>query len=130
VPRAGFSGFQRWIVAAVVTAGVLGGALLARLPAAVQDPSRVFKVSARRYAFSPAVIEVLQDDLVKVELRSEDIAHSFTIDEYRIAKRAGAGETVSFEFRAAKTGSFPYYCNLLREEGCRHMRGTLQVRPR
>lgn len=106
---------------------------LALLGAASQDQGstvKPFVVSAHRYAFQPARIEVNQDDLVKIELRAEDIAHSLTIDEYRIAKRAGPGHPVTFEFRADRAGTFPYYCNLKIDDGCRQMRGTLIVKPR
>ena len=95
----------------------------------VQDPTaRPFKVTARKYRFEPARIEVNQDDLVRIELHTEDIAHSFTIDAYRIAKRAVPGHMVAFEFRADKAGTFPYYCNLQIDEGCRQMRGELVVK--
>lgn len=91
---------------------------------------REFTVSARKYAFQPASIEVDQDDLVKITLQSDDIAHSFTIDAYRIARRVGPGQTTMFEFRADKPGVFPFYCNLAADDGCRKMRGELVVRAR
>jgi plastocyanin len=65
-----------------------------------------------------------------VELHTEDIAHSLTIDAYRIAKRVGPGHPVTFEFRADRAGTFRYYCNLQIEDGCRQMHGELVVRPR
>jgi heme/copper-type cytochrome/quinol oxidase subunit 2 len=96
-----------------------------------RDPAvRRIAITARRYTFEPSRIEVDQDDLVQVELRTEDIAHSLTIDAYRIAKRVSPGAPVVFEFRADRAGTFPYYCNLQIEEGCRKMRGELIVRPR
>ena len=73
-------------------------------------------------------IEVNQDDLVKIDLRTTDIAHSLTIDAYRIAKRVEPGHPVTFEFRADHAGTFPYYCNLRLDDGCRRMRGELVVR--
>jgi cytochrome c oxidase subunit II len=85
-------------------------------------------VVARRYAFTPSRIEVKYGDCVKITLRTEDIAHSFTIDEYRISKRIGPGRPVCIEFRADRRGRFTFYCNLTADEGCRHMRGTLIVR--
>jgi len=91
---------------------------------------RPFSVVARRYKFEPARIEVFQDDLVRIDLKTEDIAHSWTVDEYRIAKRAGPGHPVSFEFRADKVGTFPFYCSLQTEDGCRQMRGELVVKRR
>lgn len=114
----------------MIRASVLVFALLA---AATQDQgptNKPFAVSAHRYAFDPPRIEVNQDDLVKIELRTADIAHSLTIDEYRIAKRVGPGQPVTFEFRADRAGTFPYYCNLQIEDGCRQMRGVLVVKPR
>ena len=57
-----------------------------------QGPTaKPFSVALRRFSFNPSRIEVNQDDLVKIELRTEDIAHSLTIDAYRIAKRVGPG---------------------------------------
>jgi heme/copper-type cytochrome/quinol oxidase subunit 2 len=96
-----------------------------------QGPTaKPFSISAHRYAFAPARIEVNQDDLVRIQLRTDDIAHSLTIDEYRIAKRVGPGHPVTFEFRADRAGTFPFYCSLQVEDGCRRMRGALVVRPR
>ena len=104
-----------------------------RPTASVQDPrsaQRAFTIAARKYAFAPDRIEVDQDDLVKITLQSDDIAHSFTIDAYRIARRVGPGQTTVFEFRADKPGIFPFYCNLATDDGCRKMRGELVVRAR
>jgi plastocyanin len=100
---------------------------------AVQDQgptAKPFVVTLHRYAFDPPRIEVNQDDLVKIELHSEDIAHSLTIDDYRIAKRVSRDQPVTFEFRADRAGTFPFYCNLQIEDGCRQMRGQLIVKAR
>ena len=44
--------------------------------AQTQGPTaRPFSVTARRYRFDPPRIEVNQDDLVTINLRTEDIAH-------------------------------------------------------
>jgi heme/copper-type cytochrome/quinol oxidase subunit 2 len=89
-------------------------------------------VVARKYSFSPRRIEVQENDLVKVTLETTDIPHSFVIDDdnYRIAKRATPGHPVVFEFRADKAGTFPFYCNLTTDSGCKNMRGELVVRAR
>ncbi len=109
---------------------VLAVALLASATQDQAPTARPFAVSAHRYAFEPGRIEVNQDDLVTIQLKTDDIAHSLTIDEYRIAKRVGPGKPVTFEFRADKAGTFPFYCNLQVEDGCRKMRGVLDVNPR
>ena len=125
----------RLIRIARVSFGLAGlGVLLVRPAFTVsqnQGPApRPFSIDARRYKFEPARLEVFQDDLVTIQLKADDIAHSLTIDEYRIAKRASPGHPVTFEFRADKPGTFPFYCNLQTEDGCRQMRGELIVRPR
>ena len=110
-----------------------GAAALFLTVVAAQDQgpiARLFSVTARRYAFEPARIEVFQDDVVRIDLRSDDIAHSWTVDDYRIAKRVSHGQPVTFEFRADKVGTFPFYCSLQTEDGCRQMRGQLIVKPR
>jgi heme/copper-type cytochrome/quinol oxidase subunit 2 len=119
------------LLAAAATA--LAGAIWIVGIAASQEPAqteRTFKIVARKYAFTPPKIEVDQNDLVKVTLTSADIAHSFTIDGYRIAKRVGAHQTVTFEFRADQPGTFRIYCNLRQDERCKEMQGELVVHRR
>jgi heme/copper-type cytochrome/quinol oxidase subunit 2 len=91
---------------------------------------REFTIVAKDFRYTPARIEVTQDDLVKLTVRSDDIAHSFTIDEYRIVKRVPAGGSTTFEFRADRPGTFPFYCNLTSEAGHQMMHGELVVRGR
>ena len=97
---------------------------------AQEGGERAFTVSAHKYAFSPARIEVQQDDLVRVTFSSTDIPHSFTIDKYRIAKRVEPGRSIVFEFLADQPGRFPIYCNLAADERCKEMVGELIVRGR
>jgi heme/copper-type cytochrome/quinol oxidase subunit 2 len=87
-------------------------------------------LTARRYTFSQPRIEVGLNDVLKITLVAEDIPHTFTVDDYRIDKRAAPGKPVTFEFRADRAGTFPFYCNLTIDDGCREMRGELVVTPR
>jgi heme/copper-type cytochrome/quinol oxidase subunit 2 len=108
----------------------LGALLVTAWPDFAQDaaqPQRAFAITATKYQFAPSKLEVDQNDLVKVTLTASDIAHSFTIDDYRIAKRAGAHQTVTFEFRADRPGTFRFYCNLKQDERCKEMQGELVV---
>ena len=98
------------------------------LSAREQGQVREFSVTGQNHAFSPAVIEVQKDDLVKITFTANDMAHSFTNEKYRISKRAGAGQTVTFEFRADQPGESEFYCNLSADERCRNMKGRLVVK--
>ena len=123
VRRFGATGWSAFVL--VVGLGVLG--LMAH---AQEGGERKFTVSAHKYAFTPARLDVRQDDLVRVTFSTDDIPHSFTIDKYRIAKRVEPDKPIVFEFRADQPGRFPIYCNLTVDDGCRKMIGELVVAAR
>jgi heme/copper-type cytochrome/quinol oxidase subunit 2 len=116
-----------------LTGLLLGFVAAASLPSPARGQEggrREITVVARKFAFEPSVIEVDENDLVKITVTTEDIAHSFTLDAYRIARRAAPGQPTTFEFRADRAGTFPFYCNLKVDDGCKDMKGTLVVRAR
>ena len=121
---------NRSIVAAIGVAFALSWVSEVRTsPGRLQGQAREFTINASQFAFSPTRIEVQKDDLVKITFNSGDMPHSFTIDNpYRIAKRAGAGQTVVFEFRADQAGTHRFYCSLTQDDRCRKMEGQLVVR--
>jgi heme/copper-type cytochrome/quinol oxidase subunit 2 len=115
--------------ALAVAVVVAAGAFWARGAAGSRGQVREVTITGDQFAFSPARIEVQKDDLVQVRFSAKDIAHSFTVDlPYRISKRAGAGQSVVFEFRADEAGRFTFYCNLTQDERCKQMKGELVVR--
>ncbi len=100
---------------------------------AAQDAApnrRAFTVVAKDGRFEPDRLDVSKNDLVTITLRSEGGPASFAIDAYRLMKRAGAGGSVSFEFRADQAGRFAYYCSLSNDAQCATMKGTLVVAER
>ena len=106
-------------------------ALARRLFAQDQAPNRPeFTLVARNFRYAPDRLEVSQDDLVKLTIRSEDFAYSFAIDEYRIVRRVPAGGTTTFQFRADRPGTFRFYSNLTGDGGHAEMQGQLVVRAR
>src|SRR5690242_8923928 len=108
---------------------LLAGPAVGRVVGQDQAPNRrEFTITAKDFKYSPTRIEVSQDDLVKITVKSDDIAHSFTIDEYRIAKRVPAGGSTTFEFQVDRPGTFPFYCALTGEPGHKMMHGELVVR--
>jgi heme/copper-type cytochrome/quinol oxidase subunit 2 len=112
-------------------AGLLMVMLAAAAAAQEQAPNRrEFTITAANHRFTPNRMDVSQDDIVQVTLKSEEQTYSFAIDAYRIVKRAAEGQSVTFEFRADKAGTFEFYCNLTSDPACRAMTGTLTVRAR
>jgi heme/copper-type cytochrome/quinol oxidase subunit 2 len=119
-------------IAAVALLTVVAGAVTL-----AEQSRREFEVVSRRYAFevagsNAAEIRVMQNDLVHVTFSTEDIPHSFTIEDapYRIMKRSEPGKPVSFDFRADQPGRFRFFCSLTADEKCKEMSGTLIVTAR
>lgn len=124
--RTVFAGVAAALAGVVATAVVL-----------VAQTRRDFDVVAHKYGFRVsgtdiAEIRVNQNDLVHITFSTEDIPHSFTIQDapYRIMKKAEPGRPVSFDFRADQAGRFRFFCNLTIDEKCKDMQGTLVVEPR
>jgi cytochrome c oxidase subunit II len=92
-------------------------------------PAAEISVDANNFAYTPARIVVQRGDIVRITLRAVDMPHTFVVDEYRIAKRAAIGQTITFEFRADRVGTFTIYCNLTTDDRCKRMKGELVVKP-
>lgn len=94
-------------------------------------PTRVFELTASRYEFQPARIEVMQGERVVVKLRSTDTDHGFAIKELRVQVAIPkSGEVVRAEFVASKAGSFRFTCSEYCGSGHSRMKGVLVVTPK
>jgi heme/copper-type cytochrome/quinol oxidase subunit 2 len=98
---------------------------------------RTFTVVAYKYGYkvsgtNTAEIHVQQGDIVHIEFSTQDIPHSFTIDDdhYRISRRAAPGKPVTFDFLADKAGRFRIHCTLTIDPQCKTMEGWLVVDPK
>lgn len=117
---------------------LLGGALLALAgPAAraaakdVGPAARTFEVTASRFRFDPAVIEVTEGDEVRLVLRSADGTHGLAIKELKVkVKIPKGGEPVVVDFVARRAGTFEIACSEYCGLGHRDMKARLVVAPR
>lgn len=117
--------FVRWAVLGLAAAVFLIGQ---KLTAQDQAPVRKdLTITVKDFRFTPPRVEVSVDNLVRVTVHSEDVAYSFTIDEYRLSKRVPAGGSVVFEFRADRAGTFSYYSSLTSDARHAKARGELVV---
>lgn len=109
----------------------LGAAAFTAALGLAQDQAperRDLTITARDYRFSPNRVEVSRDDLLRLTVKSEDVAYGFTIDDYRVSKRVPAGGSVVLELRADREGTFPFYSNMTSDARHAQMRGELVVR--
>jgi heme/copper-type cytochrome/quinol oxidase subunit 2 len=120
-------GTRRTATFLLLVAVLLCSSLVAGPRAARPVPAHECSVTANDFAFSPTRLDVKQNEIVRIAFHAVDIPHTFTVDEYRINKRAAIGQTIVFEFVADKAGTFPIYCSLTADERCRRMKGELVV---
>ena len=90
---------------------------------------RFFEVKAKKFSYTPNVIEVNKGDLVKVRLISEDVHHGFYLDGYGISTSAHPGQDSSLKFIADKPGRFCFRCSVTCGEFHPYMVGYLVVKP-
>ena len=78
------------------------------------------------------VIEVSKGDSVVLKLRSSDVTHGFSLKAFDIYIADGIqpGKTVFVSFKADKTGTFLFKCNVFCGDIHQHMQGTLVVKDR
>ena len=107
---------------------VVLGLLPAGAVASAAEATQRFEVTASRYKFDPARIEVRQGDVVELVLRSADTDHGLAIKAYavKVAIPKG-GETVGVSFVASRAGTFPIECSEYCGSGHKRMKGELVV---
>jgi cytochrome c oxidase subunit 2 len=95
------------------------------------DEIKTIDVVASRFKFDPATIAVVQGDRVRLRVRSADRAHGIGIKAFRLkALIPNAGETVTVEFVADRTGTFEISCSEYCGSGHAAMKGRLIVSAR
>ena len=122
----------RAIHAVLLFALVLAPLALAQQPPPAPAEPKVFEVVARRFAFEPATIDVVEGDTVRLVVRSADGPHGVEIKAFKVKKavpRAKPGDSpVTIEFVAATAGEYPILCSEYCGNGHKDMTGMLVVR--
>lgn len=71
---------KRGVIAVLIVAGVAAAG--AYFPAAPAPQERRIKMTARQYAFDPAVLKVNRGDTVRLRITSLDVTHGFYLEAY------------------------------------------------
>lgn len=87
-----------------------------------------FSVVAKQWEFIPNTITVNKGDVVKLSIKSVDVAHGFYLPAFGVSEYLEPGKTVSVEFVADKTGTFPFTCSVYCGIGHGEMKGQLVVK--
>lgn len=92
-----------------------------------QPSVKEFNIEARQFEFNPSTITVNKGDRVKLNIRSTDVTHGFSLPDFNIQATLSPGNIVVKEFTADKAGSFTFKCSVYCGSGHSDMKGTLIV---
>lgn len=94
---------------------------------AAAPTERTFRIDARRFEYSPAVLRVNPGDQVTIELVALDVVHGLSIDGYDLQTTADPGKTASISFTADRSGTFRFHCTVICGNMHPFMTGKLEV---
>lgn len=118
---------RRTAIASLV--GLAGLAALAMGGASVlaQAKPRVIKVSARRFTYSPSVIELKRGEPVVLELTTEDVFMGFNLPDFNVRSDIVPGKTSTLALTPDKSGTFIFLCDVFCGDGHETMSGKMVV---
>lgn len=78
----------------------------------VPPATRVVRIEASQFSYSPSIVSVNRGDTVTIELESTDVVHGLYVDGYGVSVEADPGQTKTLTFVANRAGSFRFRCNI------------------
>ena len=94
---------------------------------AEKDKVRVIQVTAKKFEFSPKVIEIKRGVPVKLELKSLDRRHGFSSPALRIRTDIVPGKVNEVQFTPERAGTFGFFCDVFCGPGHETMTGKIVV---
>jgi len=116
------NGRTLWMGFTVMLLLVLGSAA-----GASAAETKVIKMTAEKYHFTPETINVNLGDKVVLEITATDTEHGFGLSAFDIDQTLPEGKTVTIEFVADKKGEFTFKCTSFCGWGHFGMNGKLIV---
>src|SRR5262249_25635295 len=92
-------------------------------------PERVIHITAKRFEFAPATIELKVGEPVILELSSLDRKHGFAAPDLHINAVIQPGKPTRVRLVPDRPGTFEFHCSVFCGSGHEDMTGQLVVRP-
>ena len=91
------------------------------------NPVKEFTMTAKQWAFDPAIITVKQGDKVRIKIKSIDVTHGFALTDFNVKVDLVPNKEEIVEFVADKKGEFTFFCSVFCGQGHSGMKGKLVV---
>jgi cytochrome c oxidase subunit II len=97
--------------------------------AASAETERVIHSTAKKFEFSPSVIELKVGEPVTLEIRSLDRRHGFESPDLHLDAEVMPGQPTILHLRPDRLGTFSFHCNVFCGDGHEDMVGQIVVKP-
>ena len=98
-------------------------------PVAVDPAARVIKITAKKFEYSPALIELKLGVPVVLEFTSLDRKHGVKSTDLDIDAEIVPGEVTRVPLTPGKAGKFTFHCSVFCGGGHEDMEGQIVVTP-
>jgi len=96
--------------------------------AEVKAAPRVIRIEARKFAYTPKLIEVNAFEPIVLELEAIDFAHGFNVPGLKLRADLVPGQIIHVEVAGAAAGSYPFFCDNFCGGGHEDMGGKIIVK--
>ena len=103
------------------------GFAVSSVPVARGDEPRVIAVTAKRFAFEPAEIQVAKGENVVLEVTSQDVTHGFFSRKLGFDEDLPSGKTVRVPLKTDAPGTYTVLCDHYCGSGHGGMKMTVVV---
>ncbi len=104
-------------------------AILAAASSEVAAQEKIIQVTAEKFKFTPAVIELKLGEPVVLELTTLDRKHGFQVSDLNIDESIEPGKVTRVRISPAKAGTFLFHCDVFCGSGHEEMAGEIVVKP-
>ena len=107
---------------------LVGGALAAGgMLALAQKPTKVVKISARKFVFQPNALTLKRGEPVVLEFTTADVVMGFSAPELKLRADILPGQVARVPFTPERTGTFAFLCDIFCGDGHEKMTGQIRV---
>ena len=103
--------------------------MFALLLAAAVSKENVIQVTAERFKFTPAVIQLKVGEPVVLELTALDRKHGFQVPDLKIDETIEPGKVTRVRIVPEKAATYDFHCSVFCGSGHEEMAGQIIVSP-
>ena len=103
--------------------------MFALLLAAAVSKENVIQVTAERFKFTPAVIQLKVGEPVVLELTALDRKHGFQVPDLKIDETIEPGKVTRVRIVPDKAATYDFHCSVFCGSGHEEMAGQIVVSP-